>query len=138
MSILSLAYSTIRLAILPSVSPFCRDLPTCGRRVADWLECSLIPPPQADPVTPFENAQLMADLLGDSAVLVRQNGFGHASLAEKSSCTIGVVSKYFQNGEASDSSSHHQRFRIFASRRVQKARMNPDLGMPKGLCTRPS
>uniref|UniRef100_D8QKA5 Peptidase S33 tripeptidyl aminopeptidase-like C-terminal domain-containing protein n=1 Tax=Schizophyllum commune (strain H4-8 / FGSC 9210) TaxID=578458 RepID=D8QKA5_SCHCM len=53
----------------------------------------------ADPVTPFENAQLMADLLGDSAVLVRQNGFGHASLAEKSSCTIGVVSRYFQDGE---------------------------------------
>ncbi|KAL1667971.1 Alpha/Beta hydrolase protein [Schizophyllum commune] len=53
----------------------------------------------ADPVTPFENAQLMADLLGDSAVLVRQNGFGHASLAEKSSCTIGVVGRYFQNGE---------------------------------------
>ncbi|KAL1692195.1 Alpha/Beta hydrolase protein [Schizophyllum commune] len=53
----------------------------------------------ADPVTPFENAQLMADLLGDSAVLVRQNGFGHASLAEKSSCTIGVVSRYFQIGE---------------------------------------
>ncbi|KAL1733011.1 Alpha/Beta hydrolase protein [Schizophyllum commune] len=57
----------------------------------------------ADPVTPFENAQLMANLVGDSAVLVRQNGFGHASLAEKSSCTIGVVSRYFQNGEATNS-----------------------------------
>ncbi|KAL1675321.1 Alpha/Beta hydrolase protein [Schizophyllum commune] len=53
----------------------------------------------ADPVTPFENAQLMADLLGDCAVLIKQNGFGHASLAEKSSCTIGVVSRYFQEGE---------------------------------------
>ena len=56
---------------------------------------------QADPVTPFENAQLMADFLGDSAVLIKQNGFGHASLAEKSSCTIGVVSRYFQEGEVS-------------------------------------
>ncbi|KAL1709294.1 Alpha/Beta hydrolase protein [Schizophyllum commune] len=53
----------------------------------------------ADPVTPFENAQLMADLLGDSAVLIKQNGFGHASLAEKSSCTIGLVSRYFQEGK---------------------------------------
>ena len=31
---------------------------------------------QFDPATPFANAQRVADLLGQSAVLVRQNGFG--------------------------------------------------------------
>ncbi|KAI5891464.1 alpha/beta-hydrolase [Schizophyllum commune H4-8] len=52
----------------------------------------------ADPITPFKNAQLMADLLGDSAVLVRQDGLGHTSLAEQSSCTIGIINKYFTEG----------------------------------------
>ncbi|KAL1761686.1 TAP-like protein-domain-containing protein [Schizophyllum commune] len=52
----------------------------------------------ADPVTPFKNAQLMADLLGESAVLIRQDGFGHASVAEKSTCTANVVGKYFEDG----------------------------------------
>ncbi|KAL1674268.1 Alpha/Beta hydrolase protein [Schizophyllum commune] len=52
----------------------------------------------ADPITPFKNAQLMADLLGDSAILVRQDGFGHTSLAEQSSCTIGIINKYFTEG----------------------------------------
>ncbi|KAL1757020.1 Alpha/Beta hydrolase protein [Schizophyllum commune] len=52
----------------------------------------------ADPLTPFKNAKLIADLLGDSAVLVRQDGFGHTSLAEQSSCTIGIINKYFTEG----------------------------------------
>ncbi|KAI5889408.1 uncharacterized protein SCHCODRAFT_02634437 [Schizophyllum commune H4-8] len=51
-----------------------------------------------DNITPFQNAQLMADLLGDSAVLLEQVGYGHSSLAEQSSCTIGVVAEYFTNG----------------------------------------
>lgn len=57
---------------------------------------------QADPITPFKNAQLMADLLGDSAVLVRQDGLGHTSLAEQSSCTIGIIYKYFTEGSVSN------------------------------------
>ncbi|KAL1742724.1 Alpha/Beta hydrolase protein [Schizophyllum fasciatum] len=52
----------------------------------------------ADPVTPFENAQLMADLLDDSAVLVKQDGLGHTTLAEKSSCIVDIVNKYFTDG----------------------------------------
>ncbi|KAI4518937.1 hypothetical protein K525DRAFT_287718 [Schizophyllum commune Loenen D] len=51
-----------------------------------------------DPVTPFQNAQLMADLLGDSAVLLKQDGFGHSSLAEKSSCSVNIINEYFTNG----------------------------------------
>lgn len=52
----------------------------------------------ADPVTPFANAKLMADLLGDSAVLLKQDGFGHSSLAEKSSCTIKIINNLFKDG----------------------------------------
>ncbi|TRM59951.1 TAP-like protein-domain-containing protein [Schizophyllum amplum] len=51
-----------------------------------------------DPVTPFKNAQLMADLLGDSAVLLQQNGYGHVSLAEPSTCTVDVINRYFEDG----------------------------------------
>ena len=36
---------------------------------------------QFDPATPFANAQRVADLLGQSAVLVRQNGFGVSSVS---------------------------------------------------------
>ncbi|KAL1685456.1 Alpha/Beta hydrolase protein [Schizophyllum commune] len=52
----------------------------------------------ADPITPFENAQLMTKLLGDSAVLVKQDGFGHTSLGEMSSCTYGLINTYLTNG----------------------------------------
>ncbi|KAL1757025.1 Alpha/Beta hydrolase protein [Schizophyllum commune] len=52
----------------------------------------------ADPITPFENAQLMTQLLGDSAVLVKQDGFGHTSLGEMSSCTYGLINTYLTNG----------------------------------------
>ncbi|KAL1725876.1 Alpha/Beta hydrolase protein [Schizophyllum commune] len=51
-----------------------------------------------DNITPFQNAQLMADLLGDSAVLLEQVGYGHSSLAEQSTCTIGIVAEYFTDG----------------------------------------
>ena len=44
----------------------------------------------------------MADLLGDSAVLLKQDGFGHSSLAEGSSCTVNIINEYFTNGTVSD------------------------------------
>ena len=31
---------------------------------------------KADPITPFRNAKVVADLLGDSAQLAQQDGFG--------------------------------------------------------------
>ena len=40
----------------------------------------------------------MASILGDEAVLVTQNGFGHTSLAEKSTCTINAIKQYFADG----------------------------------------
>lgn len=51
----------------------------------------------ADPITPFASAQKTANLLGDNGFLVEQLGFGHTSLAQSSSCTLGVMLRYFAN-----------------------------------------
>ncbi|EJF61449.1 hypothetical protein DICSQDRAFT_60485 [Dichomitus squalens LYAD-421 SS1] len=51
-----------------------------------------------DPVTPFSGAQGLADLLGNSANLIRLNAFGHTSAAEPSDCTVALGQAYFANG----------------------------------------
>ncbi|RDX55206.1 alpha/beta-hydrolase [Lentinus brumalis] len=51
-----------------------------------------------DPVTPLASAEETARELGEDAVLVRQNGFGHATIAEPSACTINLLAAYFANG----------------------------------------
>ncbi|TBU38003.1 hypothetical protein BD309DRAFT_994732 [Dichomitus squalens] len=51
-----------------------------------------------DPVTPFSGAQGLADLLGNSAKLIRLNAFGHTSAAEPSDCTVALGQAYFANG----------------------------------------
>nr|VWO96249.1 N/A [Ganoderma boninense] len=53
-----------------------------------------------DPVTPFSGAQALADELGDSAKLVRMNGFGHTSTAAvgASTCINDVLLAYTVNG----------------------------------------
>jgi len=51
----------------------------------------------ADPITPLANAQKVANMLGDNAFLLEQLGFGHASIAQTSSCTLGVMYDYFAN-----------------------------------------
>ena len=53
---------------------------------------------KADPATPFVDASLVAGYLGDSAVLVEQDGFGHSSLAQKSTCTQNIITSFFVNG----------------------------------------
>uniref|UniRef100_D8Q7J3 Peptidase S33 tripeptidyl aminopeptidase-like C-terminal domain-containing protein n=1 Tax=Schizophyllum commune (strain H4-8 / FGSC 9210) TaxID=578458 RepID=D8Q7J3_SCHCM len=53
---------------------------------------------KVDPITPYSNSQRVASILGDKAVLVTQNGFGHTSLAEKSTCTINAIKQYFADG----------------------------------------
>ncbi|KAH7335773.1 TAP-like protein-domain-containing protein [Rhizoctonia solani] len=53
----------------------------------------------ADPVTPFGNAKAVAEALGDSAVLLKHNGYGHTSLYMHSNCTLAATSKYFTTGE---------------------------------------
>ncbi|KAG8790144.1 hypothetical protein FRC12_012673 [Ceratobasidium sp. 428] len=52
---------------------------------------------EADPVTPFVSAKSVADALGDSAVLIEQDDYGHASIAMHSDCTFSAVQKYFTN-----------------------------------------
>ncbi|KAL1745844.1 Alpha/Beta hydrolase protein [Schizophyllum fasciatum] len=54
---------------------------------------------QADPVTPFKNAKQIADQLGDSAVLIEQSGYGHASVAEYSECTTEILQNYYNSGK---------------------------------------
>ncbi|KAI0769263.1 alpha/beta-hydrolase [Trametes elegans] len=51
-----------------------------------------------DPVTPLAEAQDVVDLLEDSAVLVRQDGFGHMSISAPSACTNAVMRDFFVNG----------------------------------------
>ncbi|QRV77191.1 Abhydrolase domain-containing protein [Ceratobasidium sp. AG-Ba] len=50
---------------------------------------------EADPVTPYRSARSVADALGDSAVLVEQDDYGHASLAMHSDCTFKILNNYF-------------------------------------------
>ncbi|EUC55050.1 hydrolase, putative [Rhizoctonia solani AG-3 Rhs1AP] len=52
-----------------------------------------------DPITPFGNAKAVAEALGSSAVLLKHNGYGHASIYMHSSCTVAATSKYFITGE---------------------------------------
>ncbi|KAF9793484.1 hypothetical protein BJ322DRAFT_132608 [Thelephora terrestris] len=51
----------------------------------------------ADPITPFASAQKTAHILGDDTFLLQQLGFGHTSLAQVSSCTLGIVGNYVAN-----------------------------------------
>ncbi|CAE6414083.1 unnamed protein product [Rhizoctonia solani] len=53
----------------------------------------------ADPITPFTSAKAVADALGNSAVLLKHNGYGHTSLYMHSNCTVAATSKYFTTGE---------------------------------------
>jgi len=53
---------------------------------------------KADPSTPFLDASLVAGWLGDSATLVKQDGYGHTTIAERSSCTANIIKNYFING----------------------------------------
>ncbi|CAE6374803.1 unnamed protein product [Rhizoctonia solani] len=52
-----------------------------------------------DPVTPYESAKKVADALGDSAALIKQEEYGHTSLAMHSNCTIASVQNYFVNNK---------------------------------------
>ena len=53
---------------------------------------------KADPAAPFLDASMVAGWLGNSATLVEQDGFGHLTLAQKSTCTRNIISNFFVNG----------------------------------------
>ncbi|KAM5541070.1 hypothetical protein V8D89_005381 [Ganoderma adspersum] len=55
-----------------------------------------------DPATPFANAQNLADLLGQSATLVTQNGFGHTTFAAPSTCANAIANTYMTTGKLPD------------------------------------
>ncbi|CAE6339635.1 unnamed protein product, partial [Rhizoctonia solani] len=50
---------------------------------------------EADPITPLVCAKNVADALGDSAVLIEQDDYGHSSLAMRSNCTVAALQDYF-------------------------------------------
>ena len=60
---------------------------------------------QADPITPFASAQAAAKLIGNRATLVEQLGVGHVSVAQFSSCTLGIVANYVLASKVSSSPS---------------------------------
>ncbi|KAG9076395.1 hypothetical protein FS749_011823, partial [Ceratobasidium sp. UAMH 11750] len=54
---------------------------------------------EADPVTPYISAKRVADALGNSAILLEQDDYGHLSLAMHSTCTSAVLQNYFLHNE---------------------------------------
>ncbi|KAI0350507.1 alpha/beta-hydrolase [Trametes cingulata] len=56
-----------------------------------------------DPATPLEGAKEVATLLGDSAVLVTQRGFGHTTFTEPSQCLSDILTAYFTYGTMPES-----------------------------------
>ncbi|RDX41793.1 alpha/beta-hydrolase [Lentinus brumalis] len=51
-----------------------------------------------DGATPFFEAQHMAEVMGDQAGLVRQDGYGHTSIYQPSECVTNIVIAYLENG----------------------------------------
>ncbi|KAI0744279.1 alpha/beta-hydrolase [Daedaleopsis nitida] len=51
-----------------------------------------------DNATPFVAAQHMAEVMGDQAALVRQDGFGHTSIYQSSACVTDIITAYFEDG----------------------------------------
>jgi len=73
--------------------------PSLRHQICAYFAC------QADPVTSFAGAQAVAKLLGDRATLVEQLGVGHVSIAQISSCTLGIVANFVLNSKVSSSFS---------------------------------
>ncbi|KAI1785748.1 alpha/beta-hydrolase [Ganoderma leucocontextum] len=51
-----------------------------------------------DNATPFKEAAHMAEVLGDQAALVKQNGFGHTSIYQSSACVADIIKAYLNDG----------------------------------------
>ncbi|QRW17406.1 Abhydrolase domain-containing protein [Rhizoctonia solani] len=54
---------------------------------------------EGDPVTPYISAKKVADALGDSAVLIEQDDYGHLSMTMHSDCTVAALQDYFVNNK---------------------------------------
>ncbi|KAL1943423.1 hypothetical protein VTO73DRAFT_4498 [Trametes versicolor] len=55
-----------------------------------------------DPATPLKGAQALIELLGDSATLIVQEGFGHTSISSPSQCMNGIMNTYLLKGTLPD------------------------------------
>ncbi|KAI9364916.1 TAP-like protein-domain-containing protein [Zopfochytrium polystomum] len=51
-----------------------------------------------DPITPLASARATEALMSGNAVLVTQRSYGHASIAQFSSCTVQMLQRYFIDG----------------------------------------
>ncbi|KAI0746078.1 alpha/beta-hydrolase [Earliella scabrosa] len=51
-----------------------------------------------DGATPFFEAQHMAEIMGDQAALVKQDGFGHTSIYQSSECVKMIIKAYLEDG----------------------------------------
>ncbi|KAH9942522.1 alpha/beta-hydrolase [Epithele typhae] len=51
-----------------------------------------------DGATPFYEAQATAEVLGDQATLVQQDGFGHTTLYQSSQCVTDIITAYLDDG----------------------------------------
>jgi hypothetical protein len=89
---------------IPSACHFCHRWPARAveRFTGPWNSTLknpiIIIGNKADPITPFLDASIVAGWLGDSATLVEQDGLGHASFAQKSTCTTNIVKNFFVDG----------------------------------------
>ncbi|KAI0779308.1 alpha/beta-hydrolase [Fomes fomentarius] len=55
-----------------------------------------------DGATPFFEAQHMAEVMGDQAALVKQDGFGHTSIYQNSTCVTDIITAYLNDGTVPD------------------------------------
>ncbi|KAI9348152.1 TAP-like protein-domain-containing protein [Obelidium mucronatum] len=51
-----------------------------------------------DPVTPLRHAKAVERIMAGNAVLLQQDGYGHCSSSQISSCTLGYTQQLFTNG----------------------------------------
>ncbi|KAF0714020.1 Aste57867_4097 [Aphanomyces stellatus] len=52
-----------------------------------------------DPVTPIESAHHLAYIMGNNAVLVTRNGFGHGAYGQPSKCLQTITTTFFNTGK---------------------------------------
>ncbi|KAI0712702.1 hypothetical protein C8T65DRAFT_739278 [Cerioporus squamosus] len=81
-----------------------------------------------DPVTPLSGAEKLASLLGQDAVLVHKDGFGHTMFVAPSSCMTDLYSAYFVNGTLPANGTTCEvddNFEVFKERNYERYRGSP-------------
>ncbi|KAF8913421.1 hypothetical protein CPB85DRAFT_1434058 [Mucidula mucida] len=84
----------------------------------------------ADPITPFIDAQLTAEELGDSAILIKQNGFG------QSACTHEIIRNFFVYGThptGEDTICEVQDMQVFSTKNISTSDIAAHLATTNGV-----